>query len=216
MDGLTAKVFRTYNASYTMQQELSKLENKGSVIEKVTAYNDANRKVAIICNHQRAVAKNHDDQLGKMDNEIKGLMYTKWRLKKMILDLEPKLKKKKPEYFERDPEIDDDDWVKSHQEWLIEQEKTKIEKKFAKENEKLTEGNEKPMKDSELKSRLEVLKEMKKEFALENKTGKITAQGKAPTVEKFEAQIQKIDERILTKINVMKVINTPHISKNIV
>jgi len=35
MKGLTAKVFRTYNASITLQQELAKL--KASSLEKMTA-----------------------------------------------------------------------------------------------------------------------------------------------------------------------------------
>ncbi|KAF3939927.1 hypothetical protein ABW19_dt0204596 [Dactylella cylindrospora] len=204
MDGLSAKVFRTYNASWTMQQELAKMKNIGSVADKQAAYNEANKKVAILCNHQRTKSKMHDTQMEKKLYEIKALMYQKWRLKKMILDLEPKLKKKKPEYFKPDAEIDDEDWIKEHQEWLIEEEKKKIEKKFAKENEKLLADGQKEMKASELKSRLAVLDDMKKEFAKENKTGKVEAAGKSPSVDKFEEQIAKLDERIQVKISMMK------------
>lgn len=40
MDGLTAKVFRTFNASNTLQEQLDKLtEPKSSVTEKVTFNN---------------------------------------------------------------------------------------------------------------------------------------------------------------------------------
>nr|SVE84130.1 EOG090X0296 [Daphnia pulex] len=58
MEGLTAKVFRTFNASNTLQEQLDELTDpKSSVTEKILAYNRANRAVAILCNHQRAVPK---------------------------------------------------------------------------------------------------------------------------------------------------------------
>ena len=58
MEGLTAKVFRTYNASKTLQDQLDSLTNrKSDVNEKLLAYNRANRQVAILCNHQRSVPK---------------------------------------------------------------------------------------------------------------------------------------------------------------
>jgi len=70
MDGLTAKVFRTYNASKTLQDELEKTESnlkswkRSTVAEKVKEYNDANRTVAILCNHQRSVSKAQETTLG--------------------------------------------------------------------------------------------------------------------------------------------------------
>ncbi|KAK6541240.1 DNA topoisomerase 1 [Orbilia ellipsospora] len=203
MDGLSAKVFRTYNASWTMQQELSRMLNVGTVAEKHAAYNEANKKVAILCNHQRTKSKMHDSQMEKKLYEIKALMYQKWRLKKMILSLEPKLKKKKPEYFNPDAEIDNEEWIKEHQQWLIEEEQKKIEKKFAKDNEKLVEKGEKEMKAGELKERLKALDVMKKEFAHENKTGKVEA-SKTATVEKLEEQIDKLEEKIQVKTSMMK------------
>jgi len=72
MDGLTAKVFRTYNASHTLQKHLDVLTPaKGTVAEKVLAYNQANREVAILCNHKRAVPKNHAKAMENLDNKIK-------------------------------------------------------------------------------------------------------------------------------------------------
>ena len=55
MPGLTAKVFRTYNASETLQRELPQGEDlEGlSYPQKVLKYNEANKKVAILCNHQK-------------------------------------------------------------------------------------------------------------------------------------------------------------------
>lgn len=54
MEDLSAKVFRTYNASFTLQQELEKGEidaDQDTVETKVKFYEDCNRKVAILCNH---------------------------------------------------------------------------------------------------------------------------------------------------------------------
>ena len=68
MDGLSAKVFRTYNASRTLQEELRKTESSSGWMrlppaEKVVEYNNANREVAILCNHQRSVSKAQETQL---------------------------------------------------------------------------------------------------------------------------------------------------------
>ena len=52
MEGLSAKVFRTYNASMTLQDQLNKLEVEDNVLANVLGYNRANRAVAILCNHQ--------------------------------------------------------------------------------------------------------------------------------------------------------------------
>ena len=73
MPELSAKVFRTYNASITLQtrlhevgmsnniQECSKLENK------INFYNQCNRDVAILCNHKKAESKNLKEQLQKLE-----------------------------------------------------------------------------------------------------------------------------------------------------
>ncbi|GMF89314.1 unnamed protein product [[Candida] boidinii] len=53
LQGLTAKVFRTYNASKTMQDQLDLIPNEGTINEKVVRFNAANRAVAILCNHQQ-------------------------------------------------------------------------------------------------------------------------------------------------------------------
>jgi DNA topoisomerase-1 len=71
MKGLTAKVFRTFNASQTFQIQLdAKTPENGSVQEKLNAYNEANRLVAILCNHQRAAPKTHEQSMGKMKEKV--------------------------------------------------------------------------------------------------------------------------------------------------
>ncbi|KAL3644309.1 hypothetical protein CASFOL_012241 [Castilleja foliolosa] len=73
MPGLTAKVFRTYNASFTLDDMLSR-ETKGvDVVENIAVYNHANKEVAIICNHQKAIPKSHDAQMLRLDEKIEEL-----------------------------------------------------------------------------------------------------------------------------------------------
>jgi DNA topoisomerase-1 len=71
MQGLTAKVFRTYNASHTMSELLKDMNATGTNAEKVKAYNDANRKVAILCNHKRTVTASHANQMEKMSERVR-------------------------------------------------------------------------------------------------------------------------------------------------
>ena len=198
MPGLTAKVFRTYNASWTMAKLLEKMKSTGTIAEKVKDYNNANREVAILCNHKRTVAAGHSQTMEKMEDKINGMRYQQWRIKQMMLDLDPKLKKKKGADFFALPEDLGGDWVKDHQAELVEQEKTKIQKKFDKENEKLEAEGQKPMKDKELKDRMLVASELEAKFKKELKTGKVEAEGKGPSVAKFETQIEKLDQRIAT------------------
>ena len=70
MKGLSAKVFRTYNASITFQQQLDQGTPEGTVQEKLNAYNHANRMVAILCNHQRSVPKTHEASMLKMKEKV--------------------------------------------------------------------------------------------------------------------------------------------------
>jgi DNA topoisomerase-1 len=90
MDGLSAKVFRTYNASLTLQEELRKTESSISswsrmtAAEKVVEYNNANREVAILCNHQRSVSKAQETQLTNIEGKLTQLKKQKSVLKKML------------------------------------------------------------------------------------------------------------------------------------
>ncbi len=70
MKGLTAKVFRTYNASWTFQQQLKNTPKNGTVQEKILAYNTANREVAILCNHQKTVAKGFAESFQKLGDKV--------------------------------------------------------------------------------------------------------------------------------------------------
>jgi DNA topoisomerase I len=101
----------------------------------------------------------------------------------MILDIDPKQKKKKgTEWFELDEDLTEE-WVLEHQAFLVQEMRTKIEKKFAKENEKLVADGQKEMKAKELIERLTAADDLEKKL-------------KKESVEKCEANIKKLDERI--------------------
>ncbi|KAK0657348.1 hypothetical protein B0T16DRAFT_401511 [Cercophora newfieldiana] len=198
MPGLTAKVFRTYNASFTMSDLLQKLkiDQNISLAEKIKLYNDCNREVAILCNHKRTIGAAHGAQMEKLSDRIKGLKYQRWRTKHMMLDLDPKLKKKKgAQFFELDEDLDQE-WIEQHQNFLVEELKTKIQKKFEKDNEKLEAEKEAKLPQKELQERLKAASELAAKFKKENKTKKVEAEGKGPTLEKLEAAIEKINGRI--------------------
>ncbi len=82
LKGLTAKVWRTFNASVLFQKELDKI--KEEQVEKldpneklnylIAMFNQANTEVALLCNHQKAVNNGSlDNMLKKIDDRIKEL-----------------------------------------------------------------------------------------------------------------------------------------------
>jgi DNA topoisomerase I len=81
MEGLTAKVWRTFNASNLFQKELDKIkpdkimsndENERINI-LIALFNQANSEVAILCNHQKNVGKGYETQIEKINDMIKKL-----------------------------------------------------------------------------------------------------------------------------------------------
>ena len=73
MPGLTIKVFRTYNASYTLNKLLKETTPAGdsTIPMKKAAYDAANKEVAVLCNHQKGVSKAHDAQMEKLQDKKK-------------------------------------------------------------------------------------------------------------------------------------------------
>jgi len=124
MPGLTAKVFRTYNASVTLQDQLPHNVIEGSTDqEKVLSYNTANREVAILCNHQKTVSNAMESSLDKMSQQVSLLEeqieilngYTKRIAKGKEVPLKPELakdatvddKKRVAHMFSRQPKVED-------------------------------------------------------------------------------------------------------------
>lgn len=91
MTGLTAKVFRTYNASRLMQKELIKATKKFKDYDQtdkisvlLDAIKRANIKVALLCNHRKKVSKSFDQQIERINNRIKDLQRRKRKIKKVV------------------------------------------------------------------------------------------------------------------------------------
>jgi DNA topoisomerase-1 len=74
MKDLSAKVFRTYNASITLERELRKDLDRIRALKtpeaKLLEYNSANRTVSILCNHQRTIPKAHNAQMEKLEEQL--------------------------------------------------------------------------------------------------------------------------------------------------
>ena len=99
LKGLTAKVWRTYNASSLFQKELDKIKPEKicgiSESERINyllgLFNMANTKVALLCNHQKNVPSNISKILEKINTMMKKLKKQKKKLKeKKFLDAEKK------------------------------------------------------------------------------------------------------------------------------
>jgi DNA topoisomerase I len=78
MKNLTAKTFRSYNASNLFQKELHKIDKKyeGSAPDikiLMDEFNNANIKVAKLLNHQKNIGKSHKTQIDKINEQIKKL-----------------------------------------------------------------------------------------------------------------------------------------------
>ncbi|XP_063716322.1 DNA topoisomerase I, mitochondrial-like [Symsagittifera roscoffensis] len=96
MEGLTAKVFRTYNASKTLQEQLDKMTNAdNSIPEQMLTYNRANREVAILCNHQRSVPKSHEKSMENLNNKLKDKQASYMEAKKEYKHAKEQFKKSK-------------------------------------------------------------------------------------------------------------------------
>lgn len=195
MKGLTAKVFRTYNASKTMQDQMDLITNEGTVTEKVMKYNAANRTVAILCNHQRTVSKTHQNSVGKIQEKIKEMEWQKIRMKKMILILEPSQKKKNPKYFEEieDMSKEDQQMVVSQ---MIERQIDQAKRKWTRDNEKRTMEKQDLLSEDDLQEKIDKIKSLEEEYREEIKLGKPEVT-KGSTVEKLKSQIEKVENRIL-------------------
>lgn len=108
MPELTAKVFRTYNASMTLQKELDKnfegIKLTDSLEKKLDAYNEANRRVAILCNHQKGVSKNFDETTAKQEEKIEEMKKEYKKLKKEKLGSKAEKLKERLEKAEKNLE----------------------------------------------------------------------------------------------------------------
>ncbi|KAG0742352.1 hypothetical protein G6F58_005853 [Rhizopus delemar] len=194
MKGLSAKVFRTYNASITFQEQLEKLTNENdSIPDKLLSYNRANREVAVLCNHQKAASKNHEQQISKMGDRIRAIKYQRMKLRKTLYDLDPKAKKNGP-YADSESDLEEE-WMIQHEKDLVAKEKDKVKIRFEKQNEKLAAENQPLLPESELTKNLKATDLLLEKLASERKAATIEAKA-SMTAEKTILKIEKMDERI--------------------
>jgi len=103
MPNLTAKVWRTYNASYLFQKELDKIKITDNIASTeqinylITMFNNANLSVGLLCNHQKkSLSKNN---LNKYTDKIKKIKTSKKMSKKEMKTKIKLLKLKKKLYI---------------------------------------------------------------------------------------------------------------------
>lgn len=111
MDGLSAKVFRTYNASITLQCELDKktFHDNDQVDTKIAYYNEANKEVAILCNHQKTVSKNFNVTSEAMQNNLKDHINYLLELTEHYTNFDKKSKKKEKKESKNEKKEDKED-----------------------------------------------------------------------------------------------------------
>ncbi|KAG8770804.1 DNA topoisomerase 1 [Ceratobasidium sp. 428] len=195
MKGLSAKVFRTYNASITFQKQLDEnTPEDADITQKLAAYNRANRMVAILCNHQKSVSKNHDASMGKLGDQLKGLKYNRMKLRHSLFTLDKKYKKKHPELDELESDLDDE-FIERWEDAKREEEIQKARKKFEKDNEKRVEKGEKEEKESVLEEKIDDINAEYDRLAQERGTGEALVP-KGRTAEKIVESVGKLDEKI--------------------
>ncbi|RSH91761.1 DNA topoisomerase 1 [Saitozyma podzolica] len=195
MPGLSAKVFRTYNASWTFQQQLKNTPKKGTVQEKIAAYNTANREVAILCNHQKTVSKTFADSFAKMGDKVSPSAQVPAD-ETPIPALHARAEGEETARRVGGDESDmDEEFMERHEADLLEKATEAAKKKWEKENLKLAEEKEDTKPKSVLDERLKEIKAEFKELARERKTKKVEPR-KGATEEKLLEQISKMDDRI--------------------
>jgi DNA topoisomerase-1 len=153
MEGLTAKVFRTYNASITLQKELDKLEDSSNmtIAEKMLFYNRANREVAILCNHQKTISKSFSSQMGKIDEKIQELEDEKKKLEDKLEEIKTE-KKRKKEDSEEEEEEENGENKKKKKKRKLPDDPEKIKKMMEKINQRIENWKTKKTEKDELKT----------------------------------------------------------------
>jgi len=176
MNGLTAKVFRTYNASITLQKELSKSIPEGSTVhDKLLFYNRANKQVAILCNHQRSVPKKHDEQMEKLEKLVGELEAEEKELKRRLKAVKKGKPIPEPKYIKKEVKEEEEE----------EEEEGKYGEKKKKKERKL------PTSVDSIKKAIEKIR-----VRIEAKKTELTAKDELKTIALGTSKINYLDPRI--------------------
>ncbi|KAJ3448754.1 DNA topoisomerase [Anaeramoeba flamelloides] len=185
MPGLTAKVFRTFNASFTLSKELKKTPKEGSVTEKLNYLKFANKTVAILCNHKKTIPKNYDAQMEKLDNKKKDFQ-------KDLKEMQKAIKKNKT-------------WKKTVTRKKRKTKKQK-EKEEKKQNRKRTKEKEKKKNGKEIEKENEKEKEKGKKIKEEENVEMETVVIEY-SVKKLKKMVETLKKKIKTVSGQMEVKN---------
>eukprot|EP00754_Rhynchopus_humris_P047798 Rhum_TRINITY_DN7340_c0_g2::Rhum_TRINITY_DN7340_c0_g2_i2::g.22698::m.22698/K03163/TOP1; DNA topoisomerase I len=138
MTGLSAKVFRTYNASFLLDKifEEEPVDSKLTEAEKMVYFNKANTKVAILCNHQRTVAKGHEAIKEGMNLKIEEIQSQIDRLNAAKKAFEKAPKSQKDKVWEKHRDEYNEQENEKFEAWVEEWGKEEDKKKWAETKEK--------------------------------------------------------------------------------
>jgi DNA topoisomerase-1 len=95
VEGLTAKVFRTYHATFTVESYLRSIDvDKTDELEKIYHAKIANLQAAMFCNHKRTPPKNWEESLKKKEQKLEEYRAKgkEERVRKMILNIDLAIK----------------------------------------------------------------------------------------------------------------------------
>ncbi|PWN37055.1 uncharacterized protein FA14DRAFT_116931 [Meira miltonrushii] len=231
--GLSAKVFRTYNASTTFQGLLNQTEQnlKAAGLTPTPQilrdqYNQANRLVAILCNHQKTVNPVQSDKAAaRFEERMLAVKYERFKERQKLLthykpkDLKAQYPAKEHDFAKRWSEILAEiditkDQIREHEERMITNKKDRIqmtfdraelERKYLAEQAK-AEGKKKKVKKEEAveetnskkpKTQAEVNAEKKK---LTEELDLLKRERKANKSEASSVNVPSCAKKILTKI----------------
>merc|ERR1711916_121031 len=111
MEDLTAKVFRTYNASKCLEE-----------------YFKANPEVAILCNHQKSVSRGHHKAMAALAAKEEALKNTVERLRKAAKDMGKKDPQTLADEFFAAQDVEQREWLEAHG---SEEEKAEFDKEIS-------------------------------------------------------------------------------------
>ncbi|KAI8866944.1 hypothetical protein GQ42DRAFT_127476 [Ramicandelaber brevisporus] len=207
MPGLSAKVFRTYNASHTFQQQLDLLTVEGTTVaEKLLAFNRANRDVAVLCNHQKSVSKGHQQSMDKLTDKVRMLKYQRRRYRAQLKELDPAFAKKNKSIMTAESDLEDE-WISDYMAMFLETEREKV---VARHEAMLRDDADSPAPSSQEAPSSQAKKKAAAAAAAANgkKNGKKTIASLKPgpdNAEKLKQAIEKLDERINAQKMMIKV-----------
>ncbi|UZJ56397.1 hypothetical protein CBS101457_005717 [Exobasidium rhododendri] len=229
--GLSAKVFRTYNASTTFQGLLNQTEEnlKRKKVKPTPQtlrdeYNQANRLVAILCNHQKTVNPVQSDKAAaRFEERLLAVKYERFKERQRLLtygtakELKAEYPVKTHDWAKRWPEILEEvvitkEQVQEHEDRMIQAKKERIQTSFDRselereyleqqakikiEEMKTEEGDVKPLKGGKGKKEKKKVKEEKASEEEDIKPGAGSSSKKPKTQAEVTEEKRALDEEL--------------------